>query len=224
MTSNRFDLSEFADNPEPRCAVVLLLDCSGSMNERQEGETRIDALNSGLHTFKDALQADPLARKRIEIATVTFGGEVRSTPFVQADAFTPAVLEAQGQTPMNDAVLTAVQLLRDRKTLYREAGVSSYKPWLLLITDGQSTQDLGAAAAAITELETRGSAAFFSVMVGGASTDELRALNPRRDPLKLHGLSYRELFTWLSSSLSSVSRSSPGDTVTLPSHNGWGSP
>ena len=53
-----FDNSaEFADNPEPRCPCVLLLDTSQSMS----GEP-IAALLSGLQVFRDELLAVPLAR------------------------------------------------------------------------------------------------------------------------------------------------------------------
>ena len=41
---------EFAENPEPRCPCVLLLDTSGSM----QGAS-IEALNQGLHTLRDGL-------------------------------------------------------------------------------------------------------------------------------------------------------------------------
>jgi uncharacterized protein YegL len=58
---------EFAENPEPRCACVLLLDTSGSM-----GGAPVAALNEGLTTFKDVLSKDPVASKRVEIAIVTF--------------------------------------------------------------------------------------------------------------------------------------------------------
>ena len=44
-------LVEFADNPEPRCACVLLLDVSGSMH----GEP-ISALNQGVSTYIEALR------------------------------------------------------------------------------------------------------------------------------------------------------------------------
>ena len=41
---------EFAENPEPRCPCVLLLDTSGSMNG-----PALDALNEGLKSFKNDL-------------------------------------------------------------------------------------------------------------------------------------------------------------------------
>ena len=32
MEPNYLDMAEFADNPEPRCPVVLVMDTSGSMS------------------------------------------------------------------------------------------------------------------------------------------------------------------------------------------------
>lgn len=63
-----FETHDFADNPEPRCPCVLLLDVSGSMTGRP-----LDELNVGLTTFKDELTTDSLAMKRVEIGIVTFG-------------------------------------------------------------------------------------------------------------------------------------------------------
>ena len=52
MDSNIFDQTEFAENPEPRCPVVLVLDTSGSMQGKA-----INELNEGLRAFAAAARA-----------------------------------------------------------------------------------------------------------------------------------------------------------------------
>jgi hypothetical protein len=71
MEPNFLEMAEFADNPEPRCPVVLVLDTSGSMNGAP-----ILELNEGLRAFGTALRADRLASLRW-VAVVAFGGKVR---------------------------------------------------------------------------------------------------------------------------------------------------
>lgn len=210
-----FGLAEFADNPEPRCPVLLLLDNSGSMS----GE-KLAQLNAGLAAFREDLLADELAAKRCEIAIVSFGPVREVTDFVGVEAFNPPLLEAAGDTPLGAAVARGLSLLRTRKDTIRQNGIGLYRPWVFLITDGAPTDDWEGAAAAIREGEASKSFAFFSVGVDGANMDMLAQLGPRA-PLKLSGVKFRELFQWLSSSLKSVSRSTPGDAVKLDSPQGW---
>jgi uncharacterized protein YegL len=73
MESSYFDQAEFAENPEPRCPVVLVLDTSGSMQGKP-----IEELNEGLRAFAAALKGDRLASLRVEVAVVSFGGKVRA--------------------------------------------------------------------------------------------------------------------------------------------------
>lgn len=106
---------EFAENPEPRCPCVLLLDTSGSM----QGAS-IATLNQGLQTFRDDLARDALASLRVEVAIVTFDSTVTVVQdFVTADQFEPPTLTAQGLTYMGGAIHKALDMIQARKAQYR---------------------------------------------------------------------------------------------------------
>ncbi|HAN6256139.1 TPA: VWA domain-containing protein [Escherichia coli] len=210
-----FATSDFASNPEPRCPCILLLDVSGSMNGRP-----INELNAGLVTFRDELLADPLALKRVELGIVTFGPVHVEQPFTSAANFFPPILFAQGDTPMGAAITKALDMVEERKREYRANGISYYRPWIFLITDGAPTNEWQAAANKVFRGEEDKKFAFFTIGVQGADMKTLAQISVRQ-PLPLQGLQFRELFSWLSSSLRSVSRSTPGTEVVLEAPKGW---
>lgn len=239
-----FPEPEFVDNPEPRCPCVLLLDTSGSMkDERQVAvwtalspiqrlmndsvATRtarpIDELNSGLAQFRGELLSDELAVKRIELAMITFGPVKQVTDFQPPDLFRPPALRAEGDTPMGQAIERAIQLINDRKAAYKQNGISYYRPWIFLVTDGEPTDHWQRAAELIRLGEASKQFAFFAIGVEGAKFDVLQQLSVRQ-PLQLKGLSFREMFRWLSASLSAVSRSQTSDEIALvnpATPDGW---
>lgn len=204
-----FGTDDFAENPEPRCPCVLLLDVSMSMRGQP-----IQELNQGLITFKDELVADSLSSKRVEVATVTFGPVQIVHDFVAASVYQPPVLTPQGDTPIGAAITQGIELVRQRKESYRANGIAFYRPWVFLITDGAPTDDWQQAAAMVREGETSKAFAFFAVGVEGANVDVLSKISTRA-PLTLSGLRFRDLFVWLSNSMKSVSRSTPGTEVPL---------
>jgi uncharacterized protein YegL len=209
-----FGASEFADNPEPRCPCLLLLDTSESM----EGAP-INELNRGLAAFRQELASDPLAMKRVEIGLVTFGPVQLVSDFQTPDQFTPPALNGAGDTPMGAAIEGGLEMVRQRKQAYKANGIPYYRPWVFLITDGAPTDEWRGAADLVRQGEAAKGFSFFAVGVQHADMDILRQIAVRT-PLKLSGLRFRDLFLWLSSSLTSVSRSGVGQEVPL-TPPGW---
>ena len=213
------ELVEFAHNPEPRCACVLLLDSSGSM---QGGP--IAALNEGVVTFRRALEEDSLASLRVETAVVSFDSTPRLVQdFATVDALDVRPLQAGGATSTGKAIEKALEMVESRKQSYKEAGVSYYRPWVILITDGAPTDSRAVMDEAIRKVhdaEERKQLAFFCVGVEGADIEELRRIAPSRTA-QLSGLKFEEFFEWLSSSMTRVSASRVGDEVSLPDMSGW---
>jgi len=214
------ELVEFAENPEPRCACVLLLDTSGSMDGAP-----INALNEGLRTFKDSLAQDSLASRRVEVAVVAFDSDVRVIQdFVTADNFEPPTLPADGFTYMGTAINTSLDMIQARKEQYRANGVAYYRPWIFMITDGEPQGEPGdiveKAAERIKTDEANKHIAFFAVGVENANMTLLQKIAVRA-PLKLKGLNFQDMFLWLSASMSAISQSKVDEQVALPPP-GWG--
>ncbi|HZO87406.1 MAG TPA: VWA domain-containing protein [Chthonomonadaceae bacterium] len=211
---------EFAENPEPRCPCVLLLDTSASMRGAP-----IEALNEGLRMFRDDLLQDPLASRRVEVAVVTFDSDVHVVQdFVTADQFDPPTLTAHGMTHMGAAIHKALDLIQARKAQYRANGIAYYRPWVFLITDGapqgEPEEVVAQAAQRVRADEAAKRVAFFAVGVENADMARLRDIAVRT-PVKLIGLNFVEMFVWLSTSMQKVSQSQLDEQVALPPP-GWG--
>ena len=215
VVQSPFIADVFAENPEPRCPCVLVLDTSGSMEGRP-----LTQLNAGYQTLLTELLEDALASKRVELAVVTFGPVKLVQDFETPDMISASDLDVTGDTPMGEAIEFAIDLVKQRKDVYREAGIAYYRPWIFVLTDGSPTDSWKAAARAVKEGEASNAFSLFTVGVEGADMETLKQIAVR-EPIKLKGLRFAELFRWLSNSLKSVSRSTTTERVALPAPTGW---
>jgi len=216
---------EFAENPEPRCPVVLLLDTSGSM----QGDP-IAQLNVGVATFKQEVVKDAKASLRVEVAIITFNTSAElEQDFVTVDQFKPPTLRAGGFTAMGQGIQMALRQVERRKAEYKNNGVRYYRPWILMITDGEptDTDTLQQATQQLKEAAQKNKVVMFPIGVEGFNLSILQQVvppPPSPQPVMLNGLKFIELFRWLSVSMKQVSASKIGDgMVNLPPTTGWSS-
>ncbi len=123
--------------------MLLLVDVSGSMTPR------IIRLVSGLKLLKEEILKDDVAKRRVEVAIMAFGGNNDESGVRLVQDFTPVekldidyisgLLIPGGLTPMGNALLKAIETVERRKQQYKDQGINYYRPWIWLITDGYPT-------------------------------------------------------------------------------------
>lgn len=210
--STRREEPRVAAPNEPHLACVLLLDTSGSM----AGEA-IESLNRGVSTFIEQTSMDEMAKKRVDVAIISFDDEPRvEMEFTSISQMQPVHLTAGGCTAMGAAINMAIDKVKERNRFYMSLGTQVYKPWIFMITDGAPTDDITAAAQRIREEESKGKSGklkFFALGIRGYDKETLFRLTNR--VMELEGTDFSGIFNWLSESMCAISVSRVGDGVQL---------
>jgi len=103
-------------------------------------------------------------------------------------------------------------MVDERSRFYRRSGSEPYKPWVLMITDGEPDSDvnLSAVTQRIKSMEQAGKVSFRSLGVEGYNPKILHELSGEK-VMKLFGTDFSSFFDWVNKSMRSVSQSSPGE-------------
>jgi len=230
MDKIRFE--DLINNPSTRIPVCFCLDISPSMSGKSMygadpslSGVPIDELNKGLRLMFEELRADDRTRFAVEAAVVTFshkGFLVQDFETIDQAKCPQLMLDmVVGGSSLGSGVNMALDLLEKRKTEYKETGVLYYQPWLVIITDGDPTDDIHLAAAKrIKPLVESRKMAVFPVGVGSnVGLERLAVLSPKAPPLRLKGLKFAEFFQFLSASIQQVSVSGVDEEIRLDTSN-----
>ncbi len=215
-----YDTAEFADNPEARCSIVLILDVSGSM-----GGVKIQTVNQALVKFGEIIKEDSVTALRADVAIIEFDHDARVVQdFTNGTDFEPPTLSVKGGTNYSKAVNMALDITEARKQSYRDGGIAYYRSLAYFLSDGYPEHDnpgeLSRAANRLKEAEEGRGIAFFCFGIGSPDLPvEMSALNELapRAAIELTNMEQLEgSIQWLSRSVAAVSQSQPGESIRLP--------
>lgn len=148
--------------PEPRpLPVIVLADTSGSMAVNG----KIDALNEALKSMILSFGRETRLRAEIQVGLITFGGDAAQAhvPLVGAHRIDGVqALSASGRTPMGSAFIMARQWLEDKALVPSRA----YRPVLVLVSDGEPTDDWKGPLEALKTSERGQKATRFAMAIG----------------------------------------------------------
>jgi len=185
-----------------RLPVYLLLDCSESM-----AGPAIEAVARGVETLVKELRSNPQAVETAYLSVITFSREARQdVPLTELMSFQIPKLRVRPGTALG----AALWLLKDRlgrEVIKNAEGIKGdFKPLIFLLTDGQPTDDWGAAADAVKQGGTK----FANIVAIGCGPDvDLQSLYRITNSVllmpDLTPESIRKFFVWLSSSVQAAS-------------------
>ena len=210
---------QLVENNSQRTPCVLVLDGSGSM----AGDP-VREMNEGLRLLEQELKADSTASVRVQLLVIRAGDndevEVLSD-WTDAMTFEAPEIQANGRTPVGAAMALALDKIAAQKDCYDANGIPSTRPWIMLISDGIPTDpDWQEVASRCRDAEEAKKVAIFPIGTAEADLEVLGQFATKR-ALSLKGLQFKELFIWLSRSVTSASKAAPDATTQLPAPDGW---
>lgn len=214
--------AEQPENFERKLPCIVAIDVSGSM-----GGT-ISMVNQGLKILETEILGDSVSSKRVDLCLVTFCHEIRvARDFDLVSENSMPSLDANGTTRLVDGVREAVKKVKERIDWYWETGQDCYRPYLLILTDGEPDpgQDVEGLAKELADLHAigydsqkrPGHPRKFHVLafgVDGADMDKLRQISPT-EPKHLQGEKFKEFFAYIATVTKVVSKSQSGQKVDI---------
>lgn len=127
------EMKDFVYQTARTLPVVLLLDCSGSM----EVNNRIGVMNRAVREMLESFQGASNTVASISVSVIAFGGvharihlPMTAVDELDLDSFQDMV--ADGKTPLGDAISKAKEMIEDKD----EVPSRAYRPTVVLVSDG----------------------------------------------------------------------------------------
>ncbi|MBR2670257.1 MAG: VWA domain-containing protein [Solobacterium sp.] len=200
--------SDIVSTNAPQLMVCILIDASYSMMDNR----KIDMVNDGIRAFLRSGREDIYARDSLDVCFITFGdhGAEVIQDFANVQKVKFADIVPSGGTPLKTAVEFAVKKISDRREFWREIGISVFHPWLIIISDGKSDEDITEPAMVIQQMYRDHKLKGKCIGVGdGSETEDLKRLAPNGVVETMNAMEITNFFTMLSRSAAAMSMSAP---------------
>lgn len=204
-------LKEFTASSARPLPVVLLADVSGSMSTNG----KVDALNDAVHDMLESFAGEDESRAEIHVSVITFGkgGAKVHQPLAPASTVQWRRMTAGGDTPMGAALNAATAMIDDRA----QDPSRAYRPTIILVSDGQPTDEWQAPLKRLLGAERASKAARFAMGIGADADEAMLSAflaAPEARVYRAHeARQIKQFFRWVTMSVTQRSRSANPDSV-----------
>lgn len=186
----------------------------------KNGVTALSELQKGLKYFFSRIKDDIIASSAAEISIVTFDDYAKTlVDFCRLDDMPNNIIysiDTRNETNMGKGLELSLDKLEECISLYKNYGVEFYPPWLVVMSDGYSTDEyeLNLAKQRLEiACENEG---LIVIPIGIGNRADMRGLSqlaPNRKASKIYGVDFQGLFNQLSKCLHDISHMVDGSDV-----------
>ena len=199
------------NNYQQKCLCVLLLDVSGSMGK----EHKLDLLNEAVEQlYADVINGrngvSASTKDRLFVEVISFDQSPhRIQPYMLLSKATKApILKTRGSTTDTvRAIDFAIDEIESHKKMLLSTGQKYYRPWLVLVTDGNPTsskEEIDRIAKKIKKNIAEGHLFMTAVGVGNRIDTKMLQKLSGGNGVKLDNYSFSKFFSWLANSTDQI--------------------
>lgn len=181
---------------EVHVPLVFLIDTSGSMGSSIKNQP-IEKINKYFQNIPIKYGNYP-EMDVIDTAIIEFSDNatvVRN--FNPLSRGTWLELRAYGGTAMGEGIMLSLDKIREERYFYIMQGIRFLRPWLIMLTDGTSCDDITAAKEAVLEAQNKKKLRFMAVGITGADKRQLSELSKLPLFVDLTQISLDVFFDWV---------------------------
>jgi uncharacterized protein YegL len=200
-----------------RLLINIIIDNSSSM----KGE-KLQKLKSALGLFHDSILASKLDFLYSVIGYKGFQAAIFKS--YDDEVLNLDDIYEGGLALLGKAVLLGVKTLEEKLITLRTQGCKLYKPWFVILSDGQCYGELDSQLEAFKDLYKKQSITYFPFLLSNNPLDEkLTEFQSLKRPLVIANLQYDKLFKWLFETLKLRITTQVEQTIRLTStaFDGW---
>ncbi len=199
--------------------ISIIIDNSSSM----KGD-KIRELKAAINQFNQDISSANM-NLYFEYSLIAFEGlqAKKIKEFYHHDYPLESISEG-GLAFLDKAISLGLDDLLSRLNELKQNGYQFYKPWIVLLSDGQSYENLDLVSSKLKELYQKGIISYFPFMLSNGQVDErLEELRKIKKPLTIFNEQYNQLFKWLYDTVKKRISTPIGESIKLDidCFDGW---
>lgn len=187
------EVKKMSEEKKAKLLISIALDNSASM----KGE-KMDKLKQAVFAFNDRLSQEELI-DRIEFSAIIFSG----FNCVVAKSFDETSIVKEkffaGGIPFVDlSIAKSIEKLQERIEYLDTENISYYKPWLIVLSNGENFGDMSSSVELITRMASKGKLTYFPFALSDREFDNsLYPLRKLKKFIAIKDSMYDNLFNWI---------------------------